>query len=244
MEKQLVIGVLGGMGTFATLHLFKRYAELFPAEKEWDRPRIVIDNRCTMPSRVRAWLYGEGTDRLVDEMTESLGNLLSAGCTRIILACNTSHLFLPRIMDRLPALRDVLVHIVDTCVDAIQAESVPEVYLLGTEGTIESRIYQNALVARGVRCDEPPPALYPKVRECIEAVKQDRYSEDVVSTFVSLVSAKRRCILGCTELPVLYRRFQREIDARTGVRFYDPADLALMKIRDEFLAAKREGGTP
>lgn len=31
--KDLVIGVLGGMGTYATINLFKQYAEVFPAEK-------------------------------------------------------------------------------------------------------------------------------------------------------------------------------------------------------------------
>ena len=55
-HKDLIIGVLGGMGTYATIHLFKQYAEIFEAKKEWDRPRMIIDNRCTMPSRVRAIL--------------------------------------------------------------------------------------------------------------------------------------------------------------------------------------------
>ena len=41
--KNFNIGVLGGMGTYATIHLFKQYAEVFPAEKEWERPRIIID---------------------------------------------------------------------------------------------------------------------------------------------------------------------------------------------------------
>lgn len=43
MEDNFVIGVLGGMGTYATINLFRQYAEVFPAEKEWERPRIVID---------------------------------------------------------------------------------------------------------------------------------------------------------------------------------------------------------
>ena len=59
MNDNYVIGVLGGMGTYATIHLFKQYADVFPAEKEWERPRIIIDNRYTMPSRVRAFLYKE-----------------------------------------------------------------------------------------------------------------------------------------------------------------------------------------
>lgn len=70
--KDLVIGVLGGMGTYATINLFKQYAEVFPAEKEWERPRIIIDNRCTMPSRVRAFLYHENVERLIDEMANSI----------------------------------------------------------------------------------------------------------------------------------------------------------------------------
>lgn len=77
--KDLVIGVLGGMGTYATINLFKQYAEVFPAEKEWDRPRIIIDNRCTMPSRVRAFLYHENVEKLVDEMADSIRGLLRIG---------------------------------------------------------------------------------------------------------------------------------------------------------------------
>ena len=65
VKKEFIIGILGGMGTYATIHLFEQYAELFKAEKEWDRPRIIIDNNCTMPSRVRAVLYDENTDLLI-----------------------------------------------------------------------------------------------------------------------------------------------------------------------------------
>lgn len=76
MRKDFVIGVLGGMGTYATIHLFEEYAAAFPAEKESDRPRIIIDNRCTMPSRVRAFLYGEKAEELAEEMAESVSYLL------------------------------------------------------------------------------------------------------------------------------------------------------------------------
>ena len=48
---KMVIGIVGGMGSYATLHFFQKLLEATPAEKEWDRPRIIIDNRCTMPSR-------------------------------------------------------------------------------------------------------------------------------------------------------------------------------------------------
>ena len=81
MKDDFVIGVLGGMGTYATIQLFKQYAEVFPAEKEWDRPRIVIDNRCTMPSRVLAYLKHIKEDELVEQMSDSMRHLIDTGAT-------------------------------------------------------------------------------------------------------------------------------------------------------------------
>ena len=119
--KDLVIGVLGGMGTYATINLFKQYAEVFPAEKEWERPRIIIDNRCTMPSRVRAFLYHENVERLIDEMADSIDGLLKigGGSARIILACNTSHLFLPQIYKKVPEAKSAVINIIHSCVEQI-----------------------------------------------------------------------------------------------------------------------------
>lgn len=93
MMKDLEIGILGGMGTYATINLFKQYAEIFPAEKEWERPRIIIDNRCTMPSRVRAFLYHENIGKLVDEMTDSIESLLKMGGIRGLFLLVTHHIF-------------------------------------------------------------------------------------------------------------------------------------------------------
>lgn len=43
MEDNFVIGVLGGMGTYATINLFRQYADVFPAEKSGrDRELLLI----------------------------------------------------------------------------------------------------------------------------------------------------------------------------------------------------------
>lgn len=157
---EFTIGVLGGMGTYATINMFKQYADVFKAEKEWERPRIIIDNRCTMPSRVRAFLYKENVDELISEMFESMQYLMDAGATRIILACNTSHLFLPQIYDKIPQLKDRVVNIIDNCVDEIKKQSVKSVYLLGSEGIIQSRIYQDNLLNSKIECITPLPEEY------------------------------------------------------------------------------------
>ncbi len=227
----MVIGVLGGMGTFATIHMFEQYADVFKAEKEWDRPRIIIDNRCTMPSRVKAFLYNDGRDRLIEEMTDSMSHLISAGCDRIILACNTSHLFLPDIYKGVPELEGHVVNIIDACVNAIMKDGIREVYLLGSEGTIESSVYQNALNKIGVKCSCPAPEEYSMLRVCIEAVKQNVYSQYVEDTFCRLMNRNSACILGCTELPILYEKYKAGIRCS---KVYDPVQLVLKSLKEEF----------
>ena len=228
--KNFNIGILGGMGTYATIHLFKQYAEVFPAEKEWERPRIIIDNRCTMPSRVRAFLYNENVDKLVDEMADSMQHLVDAGCNKIILACNTSHLFLPQIYDKVPELENRVVHIIYTCVNKIKDDGIKEVYLLGSEGTIESKIYQNALKEENIKCIIPERQEYGLLRKCIEAVKQNKYSDEIRDIFLELVSRSDACILGCTELPILYEMYGKDIDKK----IYDPLLLGVQKLKEEY----------
>ena len=231
MKKDFVIGVLGGMGTYATIHLFQQYAEVFEAEKEWDRPRMIIDNRCTMPSRVRAFLYNENVEQLVDEMADSMQRLKDAGCTRILLACNTSHLFLPKIYEKVPGLEPLVVHIIKACVDEIKKDGVKEVYLLGTEGTIDSGSYQKALSEAGIACSVPAQKEYVKLRDCIEAVKQDKYSEEVKKTFLDLTNRSDTLILGCTELPIIYEKYK---DGVTCSKVYDPLLLGVLKLKSEY----------
>lgn len=231
--KDLVICVLGGMGTYATINLFKQYAEVFPAEKEWERPRIVIDNRCTMPSRVRAFLYHENVDKLLDEMTDSIDCLLKigGGTARIILACNTSHLFLSKIFERIPEAKKAVVNIIDSCVDQIAKDNIKQIYLLGSEGTIESEVYQKALAQKGIKCQVPEKEQYVLLRECIEAVKQNKYTDEVESIFEKLVGEyEMPVILGCTELPILYEKYRDNIQGAV----YDPLQIALRLLKKEY----------
>ena len=232
-SKSCTIGVLGGMGTYATIHLFRQYAAVFPAEKEWERPRIIIDNRCTMPSRVRAALHGENRHRLVDEMSDSVRNLERSGCNRILLACNTAHLFLPDIMRQVPEADGKIVNIIEVCADELHENDEREVFLLASEGTIDSGIYQEACSARGIRCEVPYKEEYSQLRECIEAVKRDRYSDAVRAAFAKLIHRGSVCVLGCTELPILYEKYR---DLCSDVRVYDPMYIALSRIRKEFSA--------
>lgn len=228
---QDVIGVLGGMGSFATLHFFEALLKAFPAQKEWDRPRILIDNRCTMPSRVRAVLEGYQYDRLVTELTDSVSSLLKAGATKIILACNTSHCFLPDIYQNIPEAEGKIVSIIDACCEQVAAAGEKEVSLIASEGTIQSGVFANGLAPYGIAVRSPENEQYLMQRKLIEAVKQNCVTEDTVEQFIALVKSFSgdALILGCTEFPVLFSRVPAGTFA--GIRVYDPLLCAIEVLR-------------
>lgn len=228
MGKNIVIGVLGGMGTYATINLFREYAHIFPAEKEWERPRIIIDNNCVMPSRVRAILYNEKVDELVDEMTMSIKGLINAGASHIVLACNTSHLFLEKIYQKVPEARNYIINIIDVCVEEVKQLGITKTYLLATEGTILSEVYLTKLKQANIVCKTPSKEEFFLLRECIEAVKQNKYGDNIKNIFFDLVKREDSCILGCTELPILYDMYKEEIK---DVMVFDPLCMALERIK-------------
>ena len=140
---KMVIGIVGGMGSYATLHFFQKLLEATPAEKEWDRPRIIIDNRCTMPSRVRAIIYEEERPLLVKLLADSVRNLLNAGATHIVLACNTSHVFLEEVYKLVPEAKDHVLNIIVAVAKAMKARHVKSAGFIATEGTIMSGIFES-----------------------------------------------------------------------------------------------------
>ena len=208
-----VIGIVGGMGSYATLSFFERLLDAFPGEKEWDRPRILIDNRCTMPSRVRAILYQEKFEQLVDEMTDSIKNLLAAGATKIVLACNTSHHFLPMIYEKLPEAKGKICSIIDATVERILSiDGCDSVTLLASEGTIDVGIFHHKLQENCVCVKTPTGEQYGIQREIIESVKQRKITEAEIKMLKDLIAESKTnvVIIGCTEFPVVYSKIDRK----------------------------------
>ena len=232
--KSGAIGILGGMGSVATADFFTRLVRAFPAEKEWDRPRVVIDNACQMPSRVRALLYGEREDELVEALAGGMAGLASLGCTDLVLCCNTSHVFLPR---ALPRARELSAghafqvwHILELLGEGLQRQGVSRVSLLATEGTILSRVYPQTLEKYGVTVECEGERAFADLRGQIEAVKQNAVDDAAVRAFEALCD-RQACpdvVLGCTEFPVLAAR------AHTRARLHDPLEATLAALKTEY----------
>ena len=210
--KKDVIGIVGGMGSYATLNIFKRILDSFEAEKEWDRPRIIIDNVCNLPSRSRALLYNEKYDEVADGLSDSVRNLIRSGANIVILSSNTGHLFLNEIYKRTPESKEFIVNFIELLSNDIKKENIDEVILLGTEATVDFNIYKEYL--DGVKVNTPNELDVKVINYYIEKVKQNKVTNDDVINFKELLLKfnEKNIILGCTELPVIYELIEDKID--------------------------------
>jgi len=229
-----VIGILGGFGSYATLDFFERLLDSFPVEKEWDRPRVLIDNYCTLPSRVRGILYGEYEEEIIEGITTSIENMMNAGATKIIISCNTAHYFLDEVYVRLPESRNVIINIIEELAMQLSSDGVEEVSLIASEGTLVCGIYQDTFEKYGIRINAPTEEEFPKLREFIEIVKQNKeITPEVKKDFIEFITEQKdtSVILGCTEFPVIYKHVKEDIESE-NLTIYDPLDTAILKIKE------------
>lgn len=232
----ITVGILGGMGSYATKDVFRDYLEKFPAEKEWDRPRLIIDNNCTMPSRVRAILYNEKKEELVSSISDSIKNLLNAGATDIFLDCNTSHVFLREILSNSESLKLYVHDMIGETASYCHKLGIKEAYLLASEGTILSNIYKDNFDRFNIKLNFSENDFV-RVRGFIEAVKTNTINEEIRKEYIAFINSKAEdnIILGCTELPVLYN----ECTEKTSKNIINPSSIVLDNIRDKFLSIKK-----
>lgn len=227
----ITIGIVGGMGSIATVDFFKRIVFAFPAEKEWERPRVIVDNRCSMPSRVRSILYKERTNELIHSLSESIDMMIKNNCDYIVLACNTSHVFIKDILKINPDFSEKILNIIDLCAKEINANNVTNVKLLASEGTILSGAYTNELEKYNITIEDLNDEDFIKFRSWIESVKQNNITSEVKNDFIEYINNADcdNIILGCTELPILYK----ECSSKISKNVYDPLESVINYLKEK-----------
>lgn len=230
-----------GAGSYATLDFFGRLLECFPAERENERPRIIIDNNAPVPSRVRALLYGEHYEQVVEQLAGTVRYLLMGGADKIIFVCSTVHAFLPEILERVPEAEDKIVSLMTCTKKAMQNEHVTHAVVIGSEGTLDAGVYDKSFLGESeMKIYKPVPSEYPEMRKFIESVKQKKMTDSVFKEYMDFCNRltdrhhTRNIILGCTEFPILVKEVEKHAqfllehsETYAQIRFWDPLDCVL-----------------
>lgn len=202
-----IIGVLGGLGPWATLDLFEKILRLTPARRDQDHLRVIIDSNAKIPDRGPA-LQGGGEDP-TPALVATARNLERAGAEVLVIPCNTAHAFYEAVAS---AVRIPVLHIMDEVAASLRAEwpDVRRVGVLATRATVAARLYHRACAAVGVEVLTPDDRAQEEITRVIYAVKAGTAgaSERAASAAVARGLVGRGAgavILGCTELPLVLR---------------------------------------
>jgi len=225
--QEKTIGILGGMGPYATADLFGKILEQTPAKKDWEHLRVIINNNPKIPSRTRAILYNEESP--VSMMIETARNLQKAGADFVVIPCNSAHVFMPEV---LPHVKIPILDMITETVDYITKEMprITAVGLLAARIVVEAQLYQARLKAVSIKTITPIEQQQTIVRQVIEDVKLNKNSEGVKSKLTGLIGAltakgAQAVIAGCTEISIVAKDLtvdvpifdSNEILAKAGV---------------------------
>jgi len=219
MEKKL--GVLGGMGPFATSVFFERMIERTNATKDQEHIDMIILNHATLPDRTEA-IITERPDAFLRSIEKDIKLLDVAGVSNIVIPCNTSHYF----FSDMQAMTSIhIINMVDKTIDFIKEKYGHEgkVGILATDGTILSGVYERACEKKGIDSLIPDSKTQKQVMSIIYKIKSNLHVHaPELNTIIHKLITEQNCttvILGCTELSCV------PIDARVANHCVDPMNI-------------------
>lgn len=195
------IGIIGGMGPLATVHLYERIVLRTKALRDQDHIHVLIDSNTNIPDRTKA-IIADGEDPTV-ELINSAKILEDGGADFLIMPCNTAHYFIDTVQ---AAVNIPFVNMVEETVKytAEKYGSDTVVGILATDGTIKSKIYENYYSKLGIKTVIPDKTQSDVMKFIYDVIKKGNYNEGTSLMFSGVEELKKMgatsFLLGCTEL--------------------------------------------
>lgn len=145
------LGILGGMGPQATQDFYQRILDRTDASCDQEHLPTLIWSDTSIPDRTTAILGG--MRRAATGGCWRGAACWSRGCTALAIPCNTSHYFADRLQSDLSI---PLIHMPRETVGVLAAEGKRKVGILGTDGTVQTGVYQKECAARDLLGIAPP----------------------------------------------------------------------------------------
>lgn len=195
------VGIIGGMGTVATIDLFNKIVLETNAKSDKEHIHILIDNNTQIPDRT-SFILGKGEDP-TNEILKSAKNLEKIGADFLAIPCNTAHYFYETI--KLNIEIDVI-NMIEETAKSIKLKQINKVGLLATIGTIKASIYESIFSKYDIEIIKPNYYGQRVIMEFIYGIKEGKNNfdkKDIINVFDYFKENNvSNIILGCTELPV------------------------------------------
>lgn len=199
------IGILGGMGPAATCDLMDKIIKMTNAKDDQDHIHIFVDCNTNIPDRTNA-ITKKGKNP-IPEMVKSGVRLQSMGADFIVMPCNTAHYFYKELITYL----DIpLLSMPEETALYLKKQGIKNVGILGTDGTVQSGIYDSVLIKNGINPIYPSlenqKIIMSLIYDCVKSNKMNCNEIPIYKVIDELYEkGVEKLILACTELPIAFK---------------------------------------
>lgn len=202
------IGLVGGLTWHSTLDYYRHINQLTQQRLGGDHSAKLLLYSVDF-EEIRSRTFAGDWDGIAGILTQAAQTLEQAGANCMMLGANTMHRVAGQVQQ---ALGIPLIHIADATAQAIQAQHIQKVALLGTKFTMEMDFYHQQLKKYGVEAIIPDEAdrqlvhdaIYQEMGKGIFTESTRRSYNAVIEKLV--VQGARGVIMGCTEIPLLLKQ--------------------------------------
>ena len=217
-----MIGILGGMGTQASLDFCNKLAILNRGKSDQKYPMFILYNKSKIPKRPENL---KKYYNVLKSLIEGCRLLQKNKCKFIVMPCNTAHYWRDDLQKKIkiPILsipKEVFLHTKRNC------KRGSKIGILCTEATLKTKVYSRYF-EKDFELVSPTKSLQKRsVNKAIKFVKMGKVkdAEKVIRPAINyLIKIKcKKIILGCTELPIAifaYKSFKKIKESKI---FIDP----------------------
>lgn len=229
-----LVGIVGGMGPLASAELVRTVYSLRPTAFEQSAPRVLLWSDPAVIDRTEAIESGDLTD-LVSALERSVGGLLEAGASTVVVACMTAH----HAFGSLPVeLASRCVSLVDILFEEL-ARVTERHLLLCTRGSVSSGLFSGhrswpELGSRLVVLDDEDQEALHRQLYLLKLNGDPQRTVDFVLNDLSAKYGTSAFVAACTELHLATRTLVAAGSAEK-VPHIDPLHVVAQKIADGVL---------
>lgn len=196
-------GTLGivGVAPWATIDFCRAFYGLISVTKDWQYPRVIIDNNTKIPSRGRHLELGEQDPSPMIQQT--IQELAKMGATVVVVPCNTAHILYERWSN---GTSIPIPNIVDATLAHVKELGVQKICPAVSTSLSQFDLYGFAIERAGLECRRLDNQEQVLISQAISEIKLEgnfgettfyaleKFADKLLSNGVDSV------LLGCTEL--------------------------------------------
>ncbi|AGB16821.1 aspartate racemase [Halovivax ruber XH-70] len=205
------VGILGGMSSESTREYYRGIDEAIGDELGGHNAGDLVIRSVNF-AEIERCIRTDQWDRAGDRLVDAALAIEAAGADFVVMATNTMHRVAPRLVE---ALSIPFVHIVDVAAEAIRADGLETIGVLGTAAVMEGAFYHDRFADHGIETLVPDADDREAVDRIIfEELTHGEVLADSRERYLELIDdlvarGAEGVVLGCTEIELLVSQTDR-----------------------------------